>query len=133
MAFKGTIVTYGHARGIAVATGMATELGKIGRQLALAVLAICAIVFCTGVLRGEPVLLMLFTALSPAVAAVPEALPVVVTVMLALGAHDMARRNALVRPPPGGRDPRLGKLHLHRQDRYIDPQRDACGGGVHPG
>ena len=118
IAFIGTIVTYGRARGIAVATGMATELGKIaemlgavpftqtplqkrlavfGRQLALAVLAICAIVFATGVLRGEPVLLMLLTALSLAVAAIPEALPAVVTVMLALGARNMARRNALVR------------------------------------
>jgi Ca2+-transporting ATPase len=133
---------------------MATELGKIaemleaapstqtplqkrlavfGRQLALAVLAICATVFAAGVLRGEPVLLILLTALSLAVAAVPEALPAVVTVMLALGARKMARRNALVRRPPGGRDPRLGKLHLQRQDRHIDPQRDACGGGVRLG
>jgi Ca2+-transporting ATPase len=121
MAFKGTIVTYGRARGIAVATGMATELGKIahmleaapprqtplqkrlaifGRQLAAAVLAICAIVFAGGVLRGEPVLLMLLTALSLAVAAIPEALPAVVTVMLASGARNMARRNALVRRLP---------------------------------
>ena len=121
MAFKGTIVTYGRARGMAVTTGMATELGKIaemlgavpstgtplqkrlavfGRQLALAVLAICAIVFAAGVLRGEPVLLMLLTALSLAVAAIPEALPAVVTVMLALGARSMARRNALVRRLP---------------------------------
>jgi P-type Ca2+ transporter type 2C len=121
MAFKGTVVTYGRARGLAVATGMATELGKIarlleaipatqtplqrrlarfGRQLAIAVLAICAIVFAFGVLRGEPALLMLLTALSLAVAAIPEALPAVVSVMLALGARMMARRNALVRRLP---------------------------------
>jgi P-type Ca2+ transporter type 2C len=121
MAFKGTTVTYGRGRGIAVATGMATELGRIaglmatipasqtplqrrlarfGRQLAIAVLAICAIVFAFGLLRGEPMLLMLLTALSLAVAAIPEAMPAVVTVMLALGARAMARRNALVRRLP---------------------------------
>jgi P-type Ca2+ transporter type 2C len=121
MGFKGTLVTYGRARGIAVATGMATELGKIagmveaapqlqtplqrrlaafGRQLGMAVLAICAIVFAAGLLRGEPALLMLLTALSLAVAAIPEAMPAVVTVMLALGARVMARRNALVRRLP---------------------------------
>ncbi|MFM0514468.1 cation-translocating P-type ATPase [Paraburkholderia sp. RL17-373-BIF-A] len=121
MAFKGTVVTYGRARGIAVATGMATELGKIagmleaapavqtplqkrlaafGRRLATMILVICAIIFATGVLRGEPVLLMLLTSLSLAVAAIPEALPAVVTVMLALGARNMARHNALVRRLP---------------------------------
>jgi Ca2+-transporting ATPase len=121
MAFKGTVVTYGRARGIAVATGMATELGKIagvletapavqtplqkrlaefGRRLATMILVICAIIFATGVLRGEPVLLMLLTSLSLAVAAIPEALPAVVTAMLALGARNMARHNALVRRLP---------------------------------
>ena len=121
MAFKGTVVTYGRARGIAVATGMATQLGKIaelleavpekqtplqkrlaafGRQLALAILVVCAIVFAFGMWRGEPMLLMLLTALSLAVAAIPEALPAVVTVMLALGARAMARRRALVRRLP---------------------------------
>ncbi|SAL64060.1 cation transport ATPase [Caballeronia humi] len=121
MAFRGTVVTYGRARGIAVATGMATELGKIasmleavpvtqtplqkrlagfGRRLAMAVLAICATIFGVGVVRGEPALLMLLTALSLAVAAIPEALPAVVTVMLALGARNMARRHALVRRLP---------------------------------
>jgi P-type Ca2+ transporter type 2C len=121
MAFKGTVVTYGRGRGIAVATGMATQLGRIaglleavepaqaplqrrlavfGRQLALAILAICALFFALGIWRGEPLLLMLLTALSLAVAAIPEALPAVITMMLALGARAMARRNALVRRLP---------------------------------
>ena len=121
IAFKGTVVTYGRARGIAVATGMTTQLGKIaelleavpetqtplqkrlatfGRQLALAILVVCAVVFVVGMWQGEPMLLMLLTALSLAVAAIPEALPAVVTVMLAFGARAMARRHALVRRLP---------------------------------
>ena len=121
MAFKGTVVTYGRGRGLAVATGMATQLGRIaglleavepaqaplqrrlavfGRQLAVAILAICAVFFALGIWRGEPLLLMLLTALSLAVAAIPEALPAVITMMLALGARAMARRNALVRRLP---------------------------------
>ncbi|APR93763.1 ATPase [Pandoraea thiooxydans] len=121
MLFKGTVVTYGRARGVVVSTGMQTEIGKIaalldavptaptplqkrlsvfGRQLALGVLVICALIFAVGIVRGEPVLLMTLTALSLAVAAIPEALPAVVTVMLALGARAMARRAALVRRLP---------------------------------
>jgi Ca2+-transporting ATPase len=121
MAFRGTLVTYGRARGIVVATGMNTEMGHIatllaqapqlatplqkrlavfGRQLAAGILVACAAIFAAGVLRGEATLLMLLTAMSLAVAAIPEALPTVVTVMLALGAHNMARRNALVRRLP---------------------------------
>ena len=121
MAFKGTVVTYGRARGIAVATGMMTQIGKIagmletaseaqtplqrrlatfGRQLALAILVVCAIVFAVGMWRGESALLMLLTALSLAVAAIPEALPAVVTVILALGARLMAANRALVRRLP---------------------------------
>lgn len=121
MAFKGTAVSHGRGRGVVVATGMATELGHIarllaavppaptplqrhlarfGRQLAVAVLGICLLLFAIGLLRGEPPLLMLLTALSLAVAAIPEALPAVVTMMLALGARSMAARHALVRRLP---------------------------------
>jgi Ca2+-transporting ATPase len=118
---KGTFVTRGRATGVVIATGMQTEFGRIasllrevrvaqtplqvrlarlGRQLALAVVVICAIVFTTGVLRGEAWLAMLMTALSLAVAAIPEALPAVVTVSLALGARNMIARQALIRRLP---------------------------------
>jgi P-type Ca2+ transporter type 2C len=121
MAYKGTVVTYGHGRGVVVATGMRTEFGRIaallqqaddlntplqrrlshfGRRMAIAALVICAIVFAMGILRGETLLLMFLTAISLAVAAIPEALPAVVTIALALGARSMVRTNALVRRLP---------------------------------
>lgn len=121
MAFKGSLIATGRGEGLVIATGMNTEIGRIaallhkeeiprtplqrrlsrfGRHLALAVLFVCAIVFGTGLLRGEPVILMFLTAVTLAVAAIPEALPAVVTISLALGARIMSRRQALIRRLP---------------------------------
>lgn len=117
MAFKGTHVTKGRGKGIVVATGMETEIGKIarllqepgiqtplqkrlaafGKNLAYIILIICCIVFIIGYLRGEDFILMLLTSLSLAVAAIPEALPAVITISLAIGAKKMIRKNALIR------------------------------------
>lgn len=121
MVFKGTLVTHGRASGLVVATGPATQLGQVakllsqesnrstplqmrlaafGRRLSLVVLAICAFVFGIGVWRGEDMLVMALTAISLAVAAIPEALPAVAAVLLALGARRLVRLNALVRRLP---------------------------------
>ncbi len=121
MAYSGTMVTAGRGLGLVIATGAATELGRIaqlvgstaeqrtplqdrlarfGRRLALIVLVICAVIFVAGVFRGEPATLMFLTAISLAVAAIPEALPAVVSIALAFGAHRMSRERALVRRLP---------------------------------
>ena len=121
MAFKGTSVVYGRATAVVTATGMTTALGEIagllqahqtpktplqrrlavlGRWLAVAAIVVCVVVFAAGIARGESASLMFLTAVSLAVAAIPEALPAVVTVSLAIGAQRMARRQALVRKLP---------------------------------
>jgi Ca2+-transporting ATPase len=121
IAFKGTAVTYGRGTGIVIATGMETALGRIagllgghdadqtplqrrlaslGRVLAAVAIGVGVVIFGVGIARGEDASLMFLTAVSLAVAAIPEALPAVVTVALALGAARMARRHALVRRLP---------------------------------
>lgn len=119
--FMGTLVSYGRATAVVTDIGMDTELGKIaemiqsvgsertplqrrldqlGKSLAIAALAIVVVVFLLGVLRGEDLRTMFLTGISMAVAAVPEGLPAVVTIALAVGAQRMLKRNALIRKLP---------------------------------
>lgn len=121
MIFAGTAVTGGRAKAVVTATGMGTELGKIaqmlqdapkeqtplqrqlaklGKTLGLLALGIVIIVFITGVIRGEDVFAMFMTAIALAVAAIPEGLPAVVTIVLALGVTRMSHRNAVIRKLP---------------------------------
>lgn len=120
MAFKGTLVTNGRAKGLIVATGMDTELGQIadllqqeeaatplqqrmknfGKKLSYLILLICAVLFVTGILRGEEPYKILLLSVSLAVAAIPEALPALITVALSRGAARLAKKQALVRQLP---------------------------------
>ena len=117
-AFMGTIVSYGRGLGVVVSTGMHTQIGliatmlqrvdqeptplqrrldQLGRVLGIGALVICALVFLEGILSGAAPVEMFLIAVSLAVAAVPEGLPAVVTVTLALGMREMIRRHALIR------------------------------------
>ncbi|MGP6139328.1 MULTISPECIES: cation-translocating P-type ATPase [unclassified Jeotgalibaca] len=121
MTFSSTNVTYGRAAGVVVGTGMNTEVGHIanmlanaeetktplqenqdqlGKSLTVLILVIAAIMFVVGLLNGRPWLEMLLTSISVAVAAIPEGLPAITTIILALGTQKMAKRNALVRKLP---------------------------------
>jgi Ca2+-transporting ATPase len=118
MAWMGTAVTFGRGRGIVTATARATQIGliaamleeevdettplqrkltEVGRWLGIAALGVCAVVFLVGVLEGRDILMMFLTSVSLAIAAVPEGLPAIVTVCLALGMREMIRRHALIR------------------------------------
>jgi Ca2+-transporting ATPase len=121
MVFMGTTVVGGHAWAVVTETGMRTELGTIarllqtvedhktplqlrlthlGKWLAAAAVAMTGLIFIAGLARGEAIETMLLTAISLAVAVIPEGLPAVVTIVLALGAQVMVRRNALIRKLP---------------------------------
>ena len=121
MAYKGTQIVHGRGAGVVTGVGLSTELGRIahllgatgevktplqkrlaqfGKQLGLAALGLCAIVFVVGLVRGEDVLVMFLTSVSLAVAAVPEALPAVATIALAFGASRLVKTNTLVRKLP---------------------------------
>ncbi|TAN61276.1 cation-translocating P-type ATPase [bacterium] len=121
MAFSGTKAVYGRGRCVVTATGMSTEIGSIAamlegikaeptplqkslaalaRLLVYGALAICAVIFIIGMLRGENALNMFLTAVSLAVAAIPEGLPAVVAITLSLGVQRMSKRHALIRKLP---------------------------------
>ena len=122
MAYMNSNVTYGRGLGVVVGTGMSTEVGKIasmlaqsdetdtplkqnlnslGKTLTIAILGICVIMFGVGMMKGDHTWVeMLLTSVSLAVAAIPEGLPAIVTIILALGTQKMAKRNALVRKLP---------------------------------
>lgn len=119
--YSGTTITYGRGRAVVTETGMETEFGKItgmlqevepgktplqenldrvGKSLAKAALVLVTIIVILGVIRGQPVLEMFIFGVALAVAVVPEALPAVITISLALGIQRMVKRNALVRRLP---------------------------------
>jgi P-type Ca2+ transporter type 2C len=121
MAYSSSMVTYGRGRGVVTATGMNTEVGriaellaqtvdtktpmserleKLGKTLGIAALAICGAIFVVGILYGNSVIDMFMTAVSLAVAAIPEGLPAVTTVVLAIGVQRMVKKNAIIRNLP---------------------------------
>jgi len=119
--YMGTTATYGRATAVVVATGMNTEMGKIasmldqapteptplqvrlaalGKMLGIVAIVMVGIVFAAGVFRGEQMFEMFLTAVSLAVAAIPEGLPSIVTIVMAVGVQRMAARNAIIRSLP---------------------------------
>ncbi|MFQ3234780.1 MAG: Ca2+-transporting ATPase [Paraglaciecola sp.] len=121
LVFMSSLIVSGQGSGVVIASGQESQMGQIaqllaadkqvktplqvrllrfGRYLVIAVLVLCAVIFAAGLLQGKPALLMLLTAVSLAVAAVPEALPAVVTISLALGARKLLQQHALVRNLP---------------------------------
>ncbi|MFO7656748.1 MAG: calcium-translocating P-type ATPase, PMCA-type [Bacteroidales bacterium] len=121
MAFSGSMVTYGRGKGIVTETGMNTQVGKIadmlqqtvdtetpmtrrleklGKVLGISALAICTVIFLVGILYDNPVMVMFMTAVSLAVAAIPEGLPAVSTVVFAIGVQRLVKRNAIIRTLP---------------------------------
>lgn len=121
LGFSSSTVTYGRGKGVVIATGMQTEVGKIasmiqsvpefqtplqhkleqlGKNLGIAALLICALIFVVGILYGNSPIEMFMIAVSLAAAAIPEGLPVVSTIVLAVGVQRLAKRNAIVRTLP---------------------------------
>ena len=121
MAYSSGVVTFGHGKGIVIGTGMDTEIGKIadmlggesdtqtpmqvrleklGKVIGTASVLICVVIFIIGILYGRPVINMLMVAVSLAVAAIPEGLPAISTIILSMGVRRMVRHNAIIRKLP---------------------------------
>ncbi len=121
MLFSSSLVTYGRGKGIVVETGMNTEVGKIagiinntekqetplqvklnalGKTLGIVALLICFVIFALGLIQGKPIINMFMTAVSLAVAAIPEGLAAITTIVLAIGVQRMVKRNAIVKRLP---------------------------------
>jgi len=136
MLFMSTLSTYGRGVGIAVYTGMNTEIGKIakmldekvdaetplqkklaelGKYLGIGALIICALMFVVGVLQGRDTFEMLLTSISLAVAAIPEGLPAIVTIVLAMGVQKMIKEKAIVRKLPAVET--LGSVNIICSDK----------------
>lgn len=136
MLFMSTLATYGRGVGIAVSTGMNTQIGKIakmldektddetplqkrlaelGKYLGIGALLICALMFTVGVLQKRDVFEMLLTSISLAVAAIPEGLPAIVTIVLAMGVQKMIKQNAIVRKLPAVET--LGSVNIICSDK----------------
>lgn len=121
MVYSGCSITYGTAKAIVCHTGMETEMGKIasllnneedtktplqeklaelGKKLGILAIGICIIIFIIGILDGIPIIEIFMTSVSLAVSAIPEGLPVIVTIVLSIGVSKMAKRNAIVKKLP---------------------------------
>ncbi|MEG1254792.1 cation-translocating P-type ATPase [Clostridium sp.] len=136
MAFMSTLATYGRGIGVAVATGMSTEIGKIakmldegeneltplqkkleqlGKVLGIAAIVICAVMFAVGLFQGREIADMFMISISLAVAAIPEGLAAIVTIVLAIGVQKMIKQNAIIRKLPSVET--LGSVNIICSDK----------------
>lgn len=163
MAYMSSSVTYGRGVGVVTATGMETEVGRIagfiseadsdvtplqkkldelGKYFTFIILGVCVVIFAVGLLEGRELLDMLLTSISLAVAAIPEGLPAIVTIILALGVQRMAKRKAIIRKLPAVEtlgsteiicSDKTGTLTLNKmtvEKLYVDGQKADAGSSI---